>query len=69
MSLFPGAPRKKQKRVEGAKQKQNGKWVDYLNFPGCEFDDLDTYRAAKKQREARRAAYTAQIRDFHGGNG
>jgi hypothetical protein len=26
-------------------------------FPGREFDDLDAYRAAKKQRKERRAAY------------
>ena len=30
-------------------------------FPGREFDDLDEYRAAKKQRAARRAAYSDQI--------
>ena len=29
-------------------------------FPGREFDDLDAYRAAKKQRAARRAAWSAQ---------
>ena len=52
-----GAP---PKSVEGAYQKQNGKWVDYGRFPGREFDDLDTYRAAKRQREARRAAWSAQ---------
>ena len=34
-------------------------------FPGREFDDLDKYRAAKKQRAARRAEYFAQARDFH----
>ena len=38
--------------VEGAAQKQNGKWVSQM-FPGREFDDLDEYRAAKKQRKAR----------------
>ena len=31
-------------------QKKNGKWTDYAKFPGREFDDLDAYRAAKKQR-------------------
>jgi hypothetical protein len=30
-------------------------------FPGREFDDLDAYRAAKKQREERRAAYADQL--------
>jgi len=28
--------------------------------PGREFDDLDAYRAAKKQRKERRAAYSDQ---------
>ena len=46
--------------VEGAMQKSNGKWTNYDTFPGREFDDLDAYRAAKKQRVARRAAYSAQ---------
>ena len=32
-------------------------------FPGREFDDLDEYRAAKKQREERREEYRAQVRD------
>ena len=32
-------------------------------FPGREFDDLDTYRAAKKQYHARREEYLAQVRD------
>ena len=43
------------KHVEGAKQKSNGKWRSN-NFPGREFDDLDAYRAAKKQRAARQRA-------------
>ena len=47
------APLKKQKWVEGAHQKKNGKWRSEM-FPGREFDDLDAYRAAKKQRAARR---------------
>ena len=33
-------------------------------FPGREFDDLDEYRAAKKQRAARREEYRAQARDY-----
>ena len=31
-------------------------------FPGRVFDDLDEYRAAKKQRAARREDYRAQAR-------
>ena len=50
------------KMVEGAKQKSNGKWRSN-NFPGREFDDLDAYRAAKKQRAARREEYSARIRE------
>ena len=46
------------KSVEGAVQKQNGKWRSN-NFPGREFDDLDAFRAAKKQRAARLAAFYA----------
>ena len=53
------APRKKRKYVEGAWQKQNGKWTCPQMFPGREFDDLDEYRAAKKQRAEWRAAYFA----------
>jgi len=53
------APRKKQKHVEGANQKANGKWTSPHFFPGREFDDLDEYRAAKKQRAEFRAAYSA----------
>ena len=54
------APRKKIKRAEGGYQKANGKWSDPRMFPGREFDDLDAYRAAKKQRAARRDEYRAQ---------
>jgi len=50
------------KYVEGAIQKANGKWRSNNNFPGREFDDLDEYRAAKRQRAARRGAYSDQIR-------
>ena len=55
-----GAPPKKAKWVDGARQKQNGKWTDPVKFPGREFDDLDELRAAKKQRAARRDEYRAQ---------
>ena len=61
-----GAPRKRPKYVEGATQKQNGKWSCPLMFPGREFDDLDAYRAAKKQRYARREEYRAQARENKG---
>ena len=44
---------RKKKRKRGPAQKKNGKWSSSM-FPGREFDDLDAYRAAKKQR-ARRA--------------
>ena len=47
------APRKKAKKklsVDGARQKQNGKWFNSHMFPGREFDDLDAYRAAKRHR-------------------
>ena len=44
------------KRVDGAWQKVNGKWSS-RTFPGREFDDLDAYRVAKKQRKERRAVY------------
>ena len=40
---------KYRKHIEGANQKANGKWT-CQHFPGREFDDLDAYRAAKKQR-------------------
>ena len=69
-SRRPAAPPKKRaayaeslrrlKSVEGAeRQKANGKWTNYEMFPGREFDDLDAYRAAKKQRAARRAGIFA----------
>ena len=48
------------KTIEGAQQKKNGKWSNPKLFPGREFDDLDAYRAAKKQRAERRAAYSDQ---------
>ena len=48
------APPKRGKYAEGAYQKQNGKWADARMFPGREFDDLDAYRAAKKQRVAQK---------------
>ena len=41
----------RRKNAEGAYQKQNGKWTNAAMFPGREFDDLDAYRAAKKQRK------------------
>ena len=60
------APKKRERptyrSVEGAKTKTNGKWRSGL-FPGREFDDLDEFRAAKKQREERREDYRAQARD------
>ena len=52
-------PKKKLRRVEGAHQKQNGKWANQ-QFPGREFESLDEFRAAKKQRAARREEYRAQ---------
>ena len=59
-----GAPPKRAKfqgkRVEGAQQRANGKWSHYGMFPGREFDDLDEFRAAKKQRTDQRAAYRDQ---------
>ena len=58
---------KKKLRVEGATQKSNGKWANKDLFPGREFDDLDAYRAAKKQRYERRAAYSDQANAWHGG--
>ena len=54
----------KRKSVEGAVQKSNGKWSCPKSFPGSEFDDLDAYRAAKKQRKERRAAYSAQVNAY-----
>ena len=49
------------------KSKANGKWANYKTFPGREFDDLDEYRAAKKQHTARRKEYSAQARDHKKG--
>ena len=51
--------------VDGASQRLNGKWTNAAMFPGREFDDLDAYRAAKKQHSARRSAYLDQVRDNH----
>ena len=51
---------KSQKEVDGARELVNGKWSSRM-FPGRVFDDLDAYRAAKKQRAEQRAAYSAQI--------
>ena len=59
----PTVPRKRAKpeilRVEGAYQNQNGKWRSHM-FPGREFDDLDAYRAAKKQRATRKKEHNAR---------
>ena len=72
MIVDPEAPARKKARtfsenqpyygkiIEGARQKKSGKWTDPVKFPGREFDDLDAYRAAKKQRAARRSAYLHQ---------
>ena len=51
--------------VSAILEKSNGKWTDNAKFPGREFDDLDAYRAAKKQRMARRGAYADQLREFN----
>ena len=59
---------KVQKEVDGARQKVNGKWSSRM-FPGREFDDLDAYRAAKKQRYEQRAAYSDQLNAFRGRRG
>jgi len=58
-----GPPRRKS--VEGAYQKQNGKWTCPKMFPGRDFDDLDAYRSAKKQRTDQRAAYRDQKHGWH----
>ena len=50
------------KFIEGATQKQNGKWRSDM-FPGREFDNLREYRAAKEQRAEQREEYRAQIPD------
>jgi hypothetical protein len=57
---FPEKPPYYGKSIEGATQRANGKWTSH-HYPGREFDDLDAYRAAKKQRKERRAAYSDQI--------
>ena len=82
MIVDPEAPARKKARtplrkphyhqgkcIEGAYQKANGKWTDNNKFPGREFDDLDEYRAAKKQRAARLAAYSDQLQTFGGRGG
>ena len=51
---------KRGKAVEGATQKVNGKWSNNRMFPGRVFDDLDAYRAAKKQRAGQRKEYSVQ---------
>ena len=65
---YAPAPKKRERfvprRVEGAEQKANGKWACSWMFPGREFDDLDEFRAAKKQRAARRKEYSAQARPW-----
>ena len=38
----------------------NGKWANTHIFPGREFDDLDAYRAAKKQRATRKEEHNAR---------
>ena len=63
MASHGDGTRKKMKKAEGAYQKQNGKWTNKDMFPGREFDDLDAYRAAKKQRAARREAWSAHARE------
>ena len=50
----------KKLRAEGAYQKANGKWANHYMFPGREFDNLDEYRAAKKQHAEQRIAYSDQ---------
>ena len=54
-----GDNRPRPRSSEGAYQKQSGKWSS-AHFPGREFDDLDAYRAAKKQRMGRRSEYFDQ---------
>ena len=55
----PKKPRFVPRRVEGAVSKSNGKWRSE-RFPGREFDDLDAYRAAKKQRAEQRVKWSIQ---------
>ena len=57
---FPKKPPYYGKCIDGAIQKASGKWINTGMFPGREFDDLDAYRAAKKQRAEQRAAYSDQ---------
>ena len=57
---YRGSRHKRGRYVEGAEQKKNGKWINPEMFPGREFDDLDEYRAAKKQRVEQRIAYSEQ---------
>ena len=61
-TFFPKKPPYYGKCIEGAIQKANGTWANREIFPGREFDDLDAYRTAKKQRKERRAAYSDQAR-------
>ena len=58
---LPRAPTQfpERKIAEGAYQKQNGKWSSQ-HFPGHEFESLDEFRAAKKQRAERRKEYSTQ---------
>ena len=65
---FPEKPPYYGKNIEGATQKQSGKWKSQM-FPGREFDDLNAYRAAKKQRAEQRAAYSDQLNAFGGRRG
>ena len=48
------------KCVEGGIKKSNGKWSNPDMFPGREFDDLDAYRPAKKQRAEQRVKWSIQ---------
>ena len=57
--------RAKREFVEEAYQKSNGKWANHYMFGSREFDDLDAYRAAKKQRTDQRAAYRDQKHGWH----
>ena len=52
--------------VEGATRKVNGKWINPAMFPGLEFDNLDEYRAAKKQHAEQRIAYSDQNIGYRG---
>ena len=61
-TFVPKKPPYYGKCIEGAIQYANGKWTNSTMFPGREFDDLDAYRAAKKQRTEQRAEYSDQAR-------